>query len=140
MRLQLFRDIYRPDRTLGKLYMDGHFFCYTLEDTVRPAGVKIPHQTAIPAGIYAVIVTISPRFQKRLPLLLNVPNFGGILMHGGNGPGDTSGCILVAFNCDPVVGKIWNRASEELTRLIDKAFLRGEKCSVEITNAKPCRS
>ena len=75
--------------------------CDTLEDTDRgltPENIgtkKIYGQTAIPKGTYQVIISYSPRFQKQLPLLLNVPGFQGIRIHAGNTPEDSHGCILV---------------------------------------------
>lgn len=79
--------------TSGELSIDGKFECYTLEDCVRP--VKIKGLTAIPAGRYRVIINYSQRFKRRLPLLLNVPQFEGVCLHSGNDAGDTGGCILV---------------------------------------------
>src|SRR5437588_5321023 len=67
----------------------------SLEDVVRADGVKIPHETAIPAGRYTVDITFSPRFNRDLPLLLNVQGFLGIRIHPGNTANDTEGCILV---------------------------------------------
>ena len=101
----LLKRTYKGDKyTIGKLYIDGEFFCETLEDVVRPA--KIKHETAIPFGTYKVILTMSNRFKKVLPLLLNVPNFDGIRIHAGNTDADTSGCILVGEN--KVKGKVIN--------------------------------
>lgn len=105
-----------PDRTIGKLYVNGSFFCYTLENTVRPCGIKVYGKTAIEAGTYHVKMAYSPHFGKDMPLLLNVPDFVGIRMHGGNVPADTDGCILVAFHTD--MKKIWGSASQKLTKLI----------------------
>lgn len=91
----LTRDDLQPNRALGKLYIDNQFECFTLEDTVRERGVKIAGQTAIPTGRYEIIITLSPRFKRELPRLVNVPNFEGILIHNGNHEGHTEGCILV---------------------------------------------
>ena len=88
------RDRFTDRSTTGILMVEGQGFeCFTLEDVVRP--VKIPKETAIPAGTYEVAVTFSERFQRWLPLLLNVPNFEGVRIHPGNTAADTEGCILV---------------------------------------------
>lgn len=79
--------------TIGELFIDGIFECFTLEDVERP--VKIKNETAIPKGTYKVIINQSNRFKRLLPLLLNVPNFEGIRIHSGNSNHDTEGCILV---------------------------------------------
>lgn len=96
MKLLLKRIALRDNYTIGKLYINDKYFCDTLEDAVRD--VKIKHQTAIPKGIYKVILTASPRFKRILPRLLNVPEFTGVLIHRGNTIDDTSGCILVGEN------------------------------------------
>jgi hypothetical protein len=93
MQLTLKRETLSPKSTIGRLYIDGKFECYTLEDCVRDK--KIKNCTAIPAGTYEVVSTFSNRFQKYLPLLLNVPNFEGVRIHSGNTDADTEGCILV---------------------------------------------
>lgn len=101
MRLQLRRDDPGPDCQFGVLYVDGKRFCETLEDVCREvAGAdvsawKIHGRTAIPRGSYRVEITWSPRFKRRLPLLVDVPGFAGIRIHPGNGAADTEGCILV---------------------------------------------
>lgn len=90
--------------TAGRLFIDGRFLMYTLEDQVREqAGVpvaewKIKGETAIPVGRYRVILTRSPRFQRVLPLLLNVPGYSGIRIHSGNKAAHTDGCILVGMD------------------------------------------
>lgn len=86
--------------TIGTLSIDGLFVCYTLEDVVRPPGIKIPGDTAIPEGEYEVIIDWSNRFQKFMPKLLDVPDFEGIRIHPGNTHKDTSGCILVGMEKD----------------------------------------
>jgi hypothetical protein len=81
--------------TIGKMYIDGVYHCFTLEDKVRPAGEKVNGQTAIPYGSYPVIIDHSNRFNRDLPHVLNVPGFEGIRIHTGNTDADTEGCILV---------------------------------------------
>ena len=93
MELKLVREILTDESTIGSLYVNGQFECYTLEDRVRP--VKVKGLTAIFPGHYEVVVTFSARFKKILPLLLNVPQFDGVRIHPGNTAKDTEGCILV---------------------------------------------
>lgn len=94
MELTLKRDILADGYTLGLLSVDGKHYCYTVEDMVRE-GVKIPGKTAIPYGRYKVIVNMSNRFKKLMPLLIDVPGFSGVRIHSGNTAEDTEGCIIV---------------------------------------------
>lgn len=96
MNLTLIREPSTNDATFGVLFVDGRFECFTLEDVIRD-GPKVYGATAIPAGRYRVIVSMSPRFRRRLPLLLSVPGFDGIRIHPGNHPRETEGCILVGL-------------------------------------------
>jgi hypothetical protein len=90
----LLKRIHKTDiSTIGELYVDGIFECYTLEDIERD--VKIKSETAISKGKYNVMITMSNRFKRYMPLLLNVPNFQGVRIHAGNTNHDTEGCILV---------------------------------------------
>ena len=93
MTLRVIREPSTAAATLGILLIDGVFACWTLEDVVRP--VKIPGETAIPAGRYDVRLSLSQRFQKLLPEVLAVPGFTGIRVHAGNTQADTAGCLLV---------------------------------------------
>lgn len=92
----LLRTQYLKDRTLGSLYLNGDFMCYTLEDAARP--VKIKGETCIPTGVYRISMVHSPKFGRKTPRLHDVPGFDGILVHGGNTPEQTEGCILVGHN------------------------------------------
>lgn len=99
--MQVSRTTFGQQATLGKLTINGEFECFTLEDVVR----EVPHQpvgswkvwgaTAIPFGTYDVQIGFSPRFNRLMPQLLNVPGFTGVLMHWGNSDKDTDGCILL---------------------------------------------
>ena len=105
MKLRLERSVYSTKSTIGKLYIDNVFFCHTLEDVVRPDGIKIYGETAIPDLIYNVTLSFSNRFQKLMPLVYNTENltvedgvgvkFSGIRIHSGNTDKHTLGCILV---------------------------------------------
>ncbi len=111
--------------------VDGVFWGYTLEDMVRPAGVKILGRTAIPAGIYQVGMHDSPRFKKGLPWLQNVPGFQYILAHGGNRVMDTEGCILVASKFS-ALDWIFGSLSDKLSATVDAALRAGRQVTWEI--------
>ena len=98
MYLQLVRESFSNKATEGKLFVNGKFECYTLEDEDRfleTGGIKMQNNTCIPRGTYTVKLTKSKRFLRVLPLLLDVPQFTGIRIHSGNTHNDTEGCILV---------------------------------------------
>lgn len=106
--LLIIRDTHTLKSTVGKLFINGEFFCYTLEDVVRGEGIKIYGDTAIPAGEYKVKLSMSSRFQRLMPMVFTEDNeyevikggigFKGIRMHGGNTHKDTHGCVLVCHN------------------------------------------
>ena len=114
-------------------------FCFTLEDQTRDINMngkfdgyekKVYGKTAIPFGKYKGQVTMSNHFKRELPLIMNVPEFIGIRIHGGNDKEDTLGCILVAHNTDNN-GKIWGSSEKELTNLIKQNDKEG-KFTIEI--------
>jgi len=92
MDLRLVRSRFTDKSTIGDLYVDGVRECFILEDTVRDE--KIAGETAIPTGRYEIVTSFSNKFQKLLPLLVNVPNYEGVRIHPGNVPADTEGCLL----------------------------------------------
>ena len=134
MKLTLKRIALRSTYTIGRLYVDGNYFCDTLEDTVRDLNKngkfdngekKVYAKTAIPYGTYEIKWTYSPRFKKYTPQLMNVPSFEGIRIHAGNTSADTEGCILLGENKQ--VGMVLNsRATiNKFYPLIKKACSNG---------------
>lgn len=92
--LHLKRTVFTEKSTGGELYLpDGTFAAHTLEDVCRKE--KIANMTAIPSGRYEVIINWSERNQRLMPRLLAVPFFSGVLIHAGNYPEHSSGCVLV---------------------------------------------
>lgn len=109
----------KENYTIGKLYVNGIYFCDTLENPTRKlvdlnhdgdfddAGEgKIYGNTAIPNGRYTIVMKHSDKFGKPMPYLLGVYGFTGIMIHPGNTTKDTQGCILVGYN--KVVGQVLN--------------------------------
>lgn len=149
MKILVKRIAKKPTYTIGKLYVNGKYVCDTLEDKDRGLNQKMPlseikklkvyGQTAIPTGTYKVNMNIvSPSFGKKqfykdfcngkLPRLMNVPGFDGILIHVGDGPRGaelTQGCILVGEN--KIVGQLVN-GKETFKKLYN--MLKGD---IEIT-------
>lgn len=137
MDLLLKRIARRDGYTIGRLFIDGERFCDTLEDTDRGLSQSLPLSvnqakkkkgiTAIPTGRYRVTLdVVSNRFKDkaaykfckgRLPRLVNVPAYEGVLIHIGNTPKDTEGCILVGENKE--VGKVLN-STQTFRRLYER--------------------
>lgn len=97
MLVMVERRFKRTEYTIGRLYIDGAYFCDTLEDRVRN-GEKVKGKTAIPVGRYNVVKTMSPKYGKILPEIKDVPGFSGVRIHSGNTAEDTEGCILLGLN------------------------------------------
>lgn len=136
MKLLLDRKEYADEATLGDLYVDGVWECVTLEDELAINGKKDPGKTCIPDGIYEVLITWSPKFKRRLPLLIEVPGFDGIRIHPGNTVEDTNGCLLTGEKLIQVSGVPFlthsAAAFERLFAKLDKAYTVGEKLSIEV--------
>ena len=94
MLIEVKRFEFKDTYTVGKMYIDNIYECYTLEDVVRN-GSKVIGKTAIPTGEYKVIIDASVRFKQDMPHILNVPNFTGVRIHAGNTSAHTDGCILL---------------------------------------------
>lgn len=118
MRLTVIRKYKKQGYTIGDLLVDGRKFCDTLEpedrgltSTMTETEIrnrKVAGVTAIPTGCYHVRMdVVSPKYSRRtaygfcegrVPRLVSVPGFNGVLIHIGNRKEDTKGCILVGRN------------------------------------------
>ena len=152
MKLKLLRSYRGPYYTIVHLFINGSFFCDTIEDTDRGLtdsmpiekikSIKIYGETAIPTGIYRIDMSIvSNKFKNRswakccngkLPRLLGVKGFDGVLIHVGNTQNDSLGCILVGEN--KVKGRVINSTAtfERLISKLKAAETKGEVIELEI--------
>lgn len=156
MELLLSRDYKKDKYTIGRLYINGKFFCNTLEDKDRNLnsdmnesqikGLKVYGETAIPTGTYTIDMnTISPKFLKysfyqdtcsgKVPRLQNVKGFEGILIHVADGPKGATlvqGCIGVGYNTIKGGLTEGKKVFTELYKQLLQANLRGEKIIITI--------
>ena len=147
LELLLDRKYKNETYTIGNLYVDGEWFCNTLEDRDRGLSQTMPleeikrqkvyGETAIPTGRYEVRMDIvSPKyngvkwykdnFGGRMPRLESVKGFSGILIHSGNTALDSNGCILVGMN--KAKGKVLDsRATfQKLWKILEQARKAGK--------------
>ena len=152
MELVLDRKYKLEKYSIGKLYVDGQYLCDTLEDTDRGLTSDMSlndikekkkyGETAIPLGKYRITLSIkSPKYSKDskynrckgyLPRILDVPGYDGILIHIGNYPKDTYGCVLVGKNT--VKGAVMNSTKYfwELYSKLKEADDKGEEIWITI--------
>lgn len=153
MELKVKRVAKKNEYTIGKLYIDGRLFCDTLEDCDRGLTQDMPLEeiktkkvygkTAIPTGTYEIDMnTVSPKFKDRswakpfggkIPRLVNVPGYEGVLIHVGNTSESTSGCLLVGKNS--VKGMVTDSSRtfmSLMTKYLLPAKLRGENIALTI--------
>lgn len=143
--LLLLRDVFGADATLSRLSIGSRAFCYVCEDEDRGLEQrmgdaecrrrKIKKDTAIPVGTYRVSKTWSPKFERMMYLLHDVPGFQGIRIHKGNDEGDTWGCLLPGFQRSEDAFTIWESvpATKELERILDEAEAEGREIRITIT-------
>ena len=152
MELFLERKYKKNKYTVGNLYINNKFFSNTIEDKDRNhnsnmakeqiKGIKVYGETAIPTGTYIIDMnTISPKFKDRswakpyggkIPRLLDVKGFSGVLMHPGNSAKDSSACILIGLNTK--VGMITNSTEyfHKLMKILLESKLKGENITITI--------
>ena len=150
MYIKLIRNKPQGKAITGRLVIDGRWFCNTLERK----GYEIP------ALCYHVVVTMSPKFKRLLPLVQNVPRRGykakgdkamrqGIRFHRGTKPEHSTGCILVVadnnpmplhstpYTLHPPQGRTAADVELQLTDLILKAQQSHEEIILEVTDFRP---
>lgn len=153
MELKLLRSQKSPTYTVGDLYINNKFFCNTIEDIDRDLNdsmsiteikaKKVFGQTAIPTGTYTIDMnTVSPKFKDRswakpyrgkLPRLLNVKGFEGVLIHVGNSAQDSLGCLIVCKYISNGRGSESTITFNKLMTELLKVHLKGEKITITIT-------
>lgn len=153
MELKLIRKEKEANYTIGDLFVNGILFSQTLEDKDRGLTQDMPleeikaekvyGETAIPTGTYEVDMnTVSPKFKDRswakpyggkVPRLLNVKGFDGILIHPLNKASESLGCVGVGKNT--VVGMVTDSANT-FKKLMDNYLVpaknRGESITITI--------
>lgn len=136
MEILVKRIALRSSYTIGKMYIDGKYFCDVIEDKVidiNKSGkfegkeTKVYGESAIPYGKYKVTLTLSPRFKRFLPEIHDVPHFTAIRIHAGNTAKDSHGCLIVGENKE--VGKVLNSRFWE-KKLVE--LIKGCKESITI--------
>jgi hypothetical protein len=142
MNLKLKRTDFTDKSTIGELYVNGKFFCYTIEDKDRNLNndmdikdiVRLKQYgiTAIPYGTYKVELTMSNRFKRALPLLYKVKGYEGVRLHRGNTAEDSLGCPILGMKKG--VNAVYQStiAENALVKLIDELPM-DEEITLEIT-------
>jgi hypothetical protein len=154
MNILVVRRYKLASRTLGSLSVDGEYICDTLEDVDRGLTsemklaelktLKVKAETAIPTGTYVVDMnTVSPKYKERetykfidgkVPRLMNVPAYEGVLIHAGNSEDDTEGCVLVGrMNADLNAALGILNSVDAFKRLMAKLQTRKEDEKITIT-------
>lgn len=157
MKTLILRRTYRPAQgpySIGHLYDgEGNYICDTIEDTDRGlrqdmnpnviSRLKVKSKTAIPTGRYRLTIdVVSPKFslkpyyqeycQGKVPRLLDVPGFEGILMHMGSTERSSAGCVIVGYNTQK--GRVTDsqKAFERLYRILRRYRDAGHAMYIEI--------
>lgn len=118
LKLSIQREIFDDDKTIGKLYVNDQYYCDTLELKYRGDNmkdVKVPGYTAIPQGIYTVVIGHLSTIDRDVPLLQNVPDFSGIYIHTGASTDNTTGCILIG----DYKNNVWSLNSAYVNEITD---------------------
>lgn len=143
MELTLERLVSDGEATIGALFVEDRFQCFTLEDEFRAE--KRPGETRIPAGRYAVRLrrqgALHPKYAARygalhkgMLWLQDVPGFDWIYLHTGNTDAHTAGCILVGEGALTRAGDMSLQASRDAYRRLARAVMdSAERGGLSIT-------
>jgi len=142
MELQLKREIFTEQSTIGTLTINGEFECFILEDKDRGLSdalsleqilkVKVYGKTCIPYGRYEIDWTMSARFKKMMPILLNVKGWSGIRIHRGNSELDSLGCLLCGTRKKSNMITESTLATKNLYAKIEAAKKQGQRIFITI--------
>ena len=153
MKLKVERAWKKSTYTISRFFINGKRYYEMLEDRDRGLkqtdslavikSKKVPNETAIPSGVYRITLdVVSPKYaavkwykdfcKGKMPRLLDVPGFEGILIHPGNTALDSSGCLLPGRNTE--VGKVTSSRDtfKEIYKQMKKAHDKGEEITIEI--------
>lgn len=131
----LLRSTFADEFTLGTLFQGDWFIGFTCEDRDRhleAGGAKVPKRTAIPRGYYQMTVSMSSRFKRLMPELLDVPQFSGIRIHGGNTHEDTEGCPLLGAEKTMTGVRDCKEVNARLIKLIQGIEAQGNEAWVVV--------
>lgn len=132
MELKLLRKVFTDRSTIGELFVDGAFQCFTLEDVAQAEVME--GDAAIPPGRYPVVIEYSPRFKRDLPFLQDVPNFESVPIYIGGTCNDTEGGILVGRTKSDNLVDDSRTAFKELLPKLQAARAAGQPISIDISN------
>ena len=146
--LILEREVYTDKSTIGKLYYKDlqiiypNFLIYLLEDTCRDLNrdgdlddkgeKKVFGETAIPAGTYEIKMRYSPGFKITTPHLQNVKGYEYILIHPGNSPAHSKGCLITGMSA----AKDWVSDSRTAFKKLMDLLKKYDKMEITIVDKK----
>ena len=141
MNITVWRNRLFDTHTIGQLYVNGEYLCFTLEDKVREVfgqpveKWKVQNETAIPYGTYKVALVDSPHFGPETMTINNVPGFKYIRIHPGNTQADTDGCIILGYVLTPdnmIKYHTTRPAVADLKAKVKEAIKNGEEVTISI--------
>lgn len=139
MKIKVKRIWLTLNSTISEVYVNDKMLCFGLEDAVREIegqpveSWKIPKETAIPYGDYAVEITYSNRHKKDMIQIMDVPGFDGIRVDVANSPDEVEGCLAVGDKRDPDKPDLIFNSKNAYVKIfgaVQAALHRGEDVSI----------